>query len=130
MKLKRAKKIAEKVLPKIEKYYGFSKYWETTPYLEFEKSIYAKLMDEEDVDINDGEQNPKAEFDLIENVINIYYPEIKSEKDLIQTLIHEYQHYLQCPTWFGRYYKMGYRYDNHPYELQALEAEKDWKIFY
>tara|TARA_Y100000389_G_scaffold185427_1_gene204807 strand:+ start:332 stop:724 length:393 start_codon:yes stop_codon:yes gene_type:complete len=129
MKLKRAQKIAAKVLPKIEEFYGFSKYWNTTPYLEFEKSIYAKLMDEPNVEKNDGEQNPKAEFDLSENVISIYYPEIKNKKDLIQTLIHEYQHYLQCPAWFGRYYKMGYNYNDHPYEVQANNEEKNWKLF-
>jgi len=26
-----------------------------------------------------------------------------------------------------RYYKMGYTYDNHPYEVAALKAEKDWR---
>lgn len=129
MKLEKAIKITEEVMEKIENHYGLSKYWDTTPYIEFEKSIYAKLMDEPTVGKNDGEDIPKAEFDLTENTISIYYPQIKNKKDLIKTLVHEYQHYLQCPAWFGRYYKMGYHYGNHPYEVEATEAEKDWKLF-
>ena len=34
------------------------------------------------------------------------------------------KHYLQSPSWMKRYYDMGYEYNNHPYELEALEEEK------
>ena len=52
------------------------------------------------------------------NEISIYYPQMKSRKMVIQTLIHEYIHYLQSPSWFKRYYNMGYHYNDHPYELE------------
>ncbi len=26
-------------------------------------------------------------------------------------------------------YDKGYEYSNHPFELEALEAEKNWKIY-
>ena len=54
---------------------------------------------------------------------------MRSKKHIVQTLIHEYQHYLQSPRWFQRYYNMGYRYDNHPYEVSALNEEKNYKRF-
>lgn len=54
---------------------------------------------------------------------------MKSKKMVIQTLIHEYIHYLQSPTWFKRYYNMGYSYNDHPYELEAIRHEQDYKLF-
>ena len=63
------------------------------------------------------------------NEISVYWPQMKSRKMIIETLIHEYQHYLQSPSWFKRYYNMGYEYHNHPYELQATQKEQDYKLF-
>jgi hypothetical protein len=54
---------------------------------------------------------------------------MKSREHIIQTLVHEYQHYLQSPSWFKRYYDMGYHYGNHPYEVQAYGEEKNWELF-
>lgn len=54
---------------------------------------------------------------------------MKNKKMIIQTLIHEYIHYLQSPLWFKRYYNMGYNYNDHPYELKAISYEKDYKLF-
>ena len=51
---------------------------------------------------------------------------MKDEKHLAETIIHEYQHYLQSPSWYTRYYSMGYRYDNHPYEIAAFNEEKNY----
>jgi len=39
MKLKTIQKIVQEVYPKIEKYYGFSKFQECTPYIDYETSI-------------------------------------------------------------------------------------------
>ena len=64
--------------------------------------------------LSETECNPDAEFDRQENTIVIYWPKAKNKKWIIQSLIHEYQHYLQSPIWFKRYYKMGYEYDTHP----------------
>ena len=112
-------------IQKIELKYGYSKFAETTPYVEYEKSIYARLAGEDD-DGALGEECPDAEYDRIDNSIVIYYPQMTSRKQIIETLIHEYQHYLQSPSWFTRYYNMGFEYNNHPYEIAATKEELNW----
>jgi len=129
MTLKDIKNIVNEVYPKIEKYYGYSKFFpEVTPYIEYETSIYGRLSGEED-DGSMGEESPDAEFDRIDNSIVIYYPKMKSKKHIVETLVHEYQHYLQSPLWMKRYYTMGYNYNDHPYEVQAYNEEKNYKLF-
>ena len=120
--------IVEEVYPKIEKYYGYSKFTpECTPYIELHHNIYARYSGEEDAQ---GEEDKcHAEYDRIDNSIVIYYPQMKDREHIIQTLVHEYQHYLQSPSWMKRYYDMGYRYDTHPYEVAAYAEEKNYKIF-
>ena len=119
--------IVNEVYPKIEKHYGISKFQECTPYVELHKNIYEKYSGEEGAQ---GEEDKcHAEYDRIDNSIVIYYPQMKDRKHIIQTLVHEYQHYLQSPSWMKRYYDMGYRYDNHPYEVAAYAEEKNYKIF-
>lgn len=124
MKIDEIKEIVQQVFPKIELKYGYSKFAECTPYIEYEESIYANSLEEDDVELT--EQNPDAEYDYITNSIILYYPRLKNKKQVIQALIHEYQHYLQSPSWMTRYYKMGYDYNNHPYELAATTEEKNW----
>jgi len=128
MRLDEVKKVIEEVLPKVEAHYGHSKFFDTFPYLEFETSIYGRLADEED-DGETGEETPEAEFDRIDNSIVIYYPRMQNREHIIQTLVHEYQHYLQSPLWMKRYYTMGYDYSDHPYEVAAYAEESNWKIF-
>ena len=119
--------IVSQVYPKIEKFYGKSKFQECTPYIEIHKNIYSKYSG---IDNAEGEQDDcHAEYDNIDNSISIYYPNMKSKKHIIETLIHEYQHYLQSPSWMKRYYKMGYSYSDHPYEIQAMAEEINWKKF-
>ena len=129
MTLKDIKNIVNEVYPNIEKYYGYSKFFpEVTPYIEYETSIYGRLSGEED-DGSMGEESPDAEFDRIDNSIVIYYPKMKSKRHIVETLVHEYQHYLQSPLWMKRYYTMGYNYNDHPYEVQAYNEEKNYKLF-
>ena len=120
--------IVEEVYPKIEKYYGYSKFTpECTPYIELHHNIYARYSGEEDAQ---GEEDKcHAEYDRIDNSIVIYYTQMKDREHIIQTLVHEYQHYLQSPSWMKRYYNMGFRYDNHPYEVAAYAEESNYKIF-
>jgi len=118
--------IIDEVYPKIEKYYGYSKHHECTPYVELHHNIYARLTG---VECAEGECDPDAEFDRQENTIVIYWPKAQNKKWIIQTLIHEYHHYLQSPMWMKRYYNMGYEYDNHPYEVAATASESNWKKF-
>ena len=123
----KVKDIINEVFPKIEKHYGFSKFQKCTPWIEIHKNIYEKYSGEEGAQ---GEQDTcHAEYCSMLNEISVYWPQMKSRKMVIETLIHEYQHYLQSPTWFKRYYNMGYEYHNHPYELQATEKEQDYKLF-
>ena len=129
MTLKEIKQIVKEVYPKIEKYYGYSKFFpEVTPYIEYETSIYGRLSGEED-DGSMGEESPDAEFDRIDNSIVIYYPKMKSKRHIVETLVHEFQHSLQSPLWMKRYYTMGYDYNDHPYEVQAYNEEKNYKLF-
>jgi hypothetical protein len=111
--------LAEVYINKIQEHYGMSKHHATFPYIYVEDSPYS-----------DAEHKTlKGEFCHVENDITVYWKNIKTEEDLIRTLIHEYQHYLQSPAWFTRYYKQGYDYTNHPYEIQALKEEENWNKF-
>jgi len=112
--------LGEKFIQECIEIYGLSKFQRCSPYLEVEKNIYCRYSGDEDAE---GEQSPDAEYDRIANSIVVYFPKIKSLKHLAETIIHEFQHYLQSPSWMARYYKMGYTYDNHPYELAALKEE-------
>ena len=120
--------IINEVFPKIEKHYGFSKFQECTPYVELHRNIYEKYSGEEGA--SGDEDGCHAEYCSMMNEISIYYPNMKSRKMIIETLIHEYIHYLQSPTWFKRYYdQYGHDYTTHPYEIEATSFEKDYKLF-
>ena len=120
--------IVDEVFPKIEKHYGFSKFQECTPYVELHKNIYEKYSGEEGA--SGDEDGCHAEYCSMMNEISIYYPNMKSRKMIIETLIHEYIHYLQSPTWFKRYYdQYGHDYTTHPYEIEATSFENDYKLF-
>jgi hypothetical protein len=75
-----------------------SKFQTDSPWLVIEDSPYS---DCEDPDLI-------GEYCSMHNELIVYWKNIKSIEDLIKTLIHEYQHYLQSPSWMTRYYKMGY----------------------
>ena len=123
----KVQQIINEVFPKIEKHYGLSKFHDCTPYVETHYNIYQKYSGEDGAE---GEEDTcHAEYCSMLNEISVYWPQMKSRKHIIQTLVHEYQHYLQSPSWMKRYYNMGYRYDNHPYEIQAYNEEKNYKLF-
>lgn len=126
MKLRTVQRIVKQVLPKIEAHYGWSKFKDEPPYIIYDEDIYERLSGEKGMR---GEDNPDAEYCWDDNEIIIYYPNMKSRKHIVQTLIHEWQHYLQSQSWYTRYYDMGYNYNDHPYEVQALEEEKNYKMF-
>ena len=102
----------EKYITPIEEMYGISKHQICYPY------IY--------VSVDKTGDDIKGEFCYLLNEIVIYYKNIGSLEELIRTLIHEYKHYLQSPSWMTRYYKQGYTYDNHPYEVAARLEEENW----
>lgn len=111
--------LSEIYLEKISQCYGMSRYHATIPYIGIEDSPYS---DKDDAEI-------KGEYCNLHNEIVIYWKNIDDEESLIKTIIHEYQHYLQSPAWYTRYYNQGYGYNDHPYEVQATKEEDNWEKF-
>ena len=115
--------IANKVYPNIRAYYGLGK--KEYPPIEVHKNILARLSGEPDAQ---GEP-ADAEYDRETNKLFIYSDYNNSVEDVIRSIIHEYVHYLQSGSWMKRYYSMGYKYGNHPYEISAKKAEENWNMF-
>lgn len=126
MTKKEVKSIVNQVYPLIKTYYGKSQYNDHFPSIKYHHNIYARITGEEKMD---GEVSPAAEFERETNTIWIYYPEAIDKKWVIQTLIHEYTHYLQDGEEMKRLYDEGYEYDNHPFELEAIKEETNWEVF-
>ena len=110
---------AETIFDDVVKYYGYSKYQNTTPFIEIEDSPYSDADD----------PNLIGEYCNLSNSLTVYWKNIKSKEQLIRTIVHEYKHYLQSPSWMTRYYNMGYNYSDHPYEVEAYNEEENWKLF-
>lgn len=118
MHLKTTRRLAEKYLENCIDVYGHSKFHESTPYLEFQPYVHSVYTEDD---------NPHAEYIFDYNTIVLYYKNLKDAEDLARTIVHEYQHYLQSPSWMTRYYNMGYSYSDHPYEVAAYSEENNWK---
>jgi len=101
-------------------HYGYSKHHDSHPHIEIEDS-----------ECYDSEVDPSlmGEYCSVNNVLTLYWKNIHTIENLIRTVVHEYQHYLQSPSWMTRYYNMGYNYNNHPYEIAAYSEEDNWKTF-
>ncbi len=119
MHLRTTRRLSEKYLNNCEKVYGLSKFHDSAPYIEFQPYVHSVYTEDD---------NPIAEYIFDYNTIVIYYKNIHSAQDLAQTIVHEYQHYLQSPSWMTRYYNMGFCYSDHPYEIAAFNEEKNWKL--
>ena len=111
--------------PKIQKYYGKGSL--EIPKIELHKDIYARLSGDEEAE-GEHSSTTKAEYDDETNVIYIYYPNMKSEEDVLRSIIHEYTHYRQDHKLFKKY-KAMYGYDEDPTEIEAKRNEEDWKLF-
>jgi hypothetical protein len=112
-------RLSNDIFKQISRDYGHSKYHQTLPYLSIEDSPYS---DADDPDCF-------GEYDRDENELVVYWKNIHSREDLIRTIIHEYQHYLQSPIWYSRYWTMGYGYVDHPYEVSARKVEEMWETY-
>jgi len=109
-KLKEIKEIWEDV----KWHYGKSRYYPWVPTL---------------VVIHDTQATTFAEFCTEEREVITNVAGVESMKKIIQSIIHEYVHYLQHPGWYTRY-EQDYGYTKNPYEIEANEiAERDWKLF-
>ena len=127
-----AQQIINDVYPKIVNHYGEHKGYKI-PKVEIHNSIFDRLalipVSNEGIMKTQGVDYPSGEFCKETDKIFIYFPEIKDKVDLIKALLHEYKHYLQ-PRWGYEFYtEMGFKYDNHPYELEAISEEQNYKLF-
>ena len=120
MTRKEIQKITEKIYNQVIDYYGESNHQDDVPYVAIEDTPYSDSKVPKDL---------YGEYCSMMNEITLYWKNIPSLEVLIRTLVHEYQHYLQSPSWMTRYYKMGYGYNDHPYEVQAFNEEENWKMF-
>ena len=117
MKLSYSKKeledIGDKVIDWCIDEFGLSKHYEHYPYIE---------IDIDEVDL-------MGEFVGDNNEIIVYPNAMDNMDDFVSTVIHEYSHYLQRPSWYTRYINMGYEGVNNPYEMIAETiAINNWKL--
>lgn len=119
MKKEKVIRLSKEIFKNIALDYGLSKHQPTFPYLEIEDSPYS---DADDPDL-------LGEYKSWDNEMVVYWKNITSREMLVRTLIHEYQHYLQSPTWMTRYWSMGFDYRTHPYEIQAYKEEENWEKY-
>ena len=111
MKLSYSKKeledIGDKVIDWCIDEFGLSKHYEHYPYVE----------------IDMVEENLMGEFIGDNNEIIIYLNAMNNIDDFINTIIHEYIHYMQSPSWYTRYLNNltlnEVIKNKHPYEIQA-----------
>jgi hypothetical protein len=61
-----------------------------------------------------------------QNKITIHYNNCNKLKDIIQTVIHEYTHYLQPVKSSYNKLLQKYGYDDHPMEIEARDMEKNY----
>lgn len=72
--------------------------------------------------IKRGRSRRYGQYDVTNNMIQIHYNVCGDVKLLIQTIIHEYTHYLQNLKKYDVLYKQ-YGYDRHPQEVEARKNE-------
>ena len=117
--------IIDYAYPKIQKYYGKGSL--EIPKIELHRDIYARLSGDEEAE-GEHSRSTKAQYDEDTNVIYIYYPNMKTEEDIIRSIIHEYTHYRQDHKLFKQYRQL-YSYDENPIEIEAHKNEEDWQLF-
>jgi len=117
--------IINQVYSKIKEYYGKGSL--DYPKLELHRDIYARLSGDEEAE-GEHSTTSKAQYDDETNIIYIYYPNMKTEEDVIRSIIHEYTHYRQDHKLFKQYRDM-YSYNENPIEIEAHKNEEDWQLF-
>jgi hypothetical protein len=132
---KELEKFINSKLNKVAKHYGYSNFQPTLPYLEIITSD--EIWADDDMEFYGSTTKSKSEddeqlkgwYESMDNTLTIVIDNVKNRRDLVRTIIHEYQHYLQSPSWMTRYYNMGYQYSDHPYEVAAYAEENNYKMF-
>ena len=120
MKQEEIVKIVNKVYPLI------SKDNNSHAKVEYYHNIYERLSGEKGMT---GEVCADAEYDWSNNKIYLYTSRLHSAEDIVRALIHECVHSTQSKVIFDQYYKEGFTYDTHPYEVEARNAEEEWTIY-
>ena len=113
MRKKDVENISNSLLPLIARRYGLSKYDDRYPIIVVSK----------------GDRTSQGNYDHINCYINLFYSSLYSRRRVVQILLHEYKHYLQYQTWYTRYCRMGYNYEDHPYEIEANAFESEYVHF-
>ena len=113
--------IVDVVYPLISKDYS-----DVNPKVELHKNIYERLSGIKGMN---GTACAQAEYDWNTNKIYLYTSRMKCSEDIIRSLIHECVHSTQLESIFNELYKTGETYDTHPYEIQARNAEENWKDY-
>ena len=117
----------EEILKTVNKAYPLiSKDNNCTAKVEYYHNIYERLSGEKGMT---GEVCAHAEYDWSNNKIYLYTSRLHSAEDIIRALIHECVHSTQSKVIFDQYYKEGFTYNNHPYEVEARNAEEEWTIY-
>ena len=125
MEINEIQNIIDYAYPKIQSYYGKGSL--DIPKIELHRDIYARLSGDEEAE-GEHSKTSVAQYDDETNIIYIYYPNIKTEEDILRSLIHEYTHYKQDHKLFKQYRQM-YSYNENPIEIEAHKNEEDWDLF-
>ena len=125
MEINEIQNIIDYAYPKIQSYYGKGSL--DIPKIELHRDIYARLSGDEEAE-GEHSKTSIAQYDDETNIIYIYYPNIKTEEDVLRSLIHEYTHYRQDHKLFKKY-KQIYSYEDDPTEIEAHKNEEDWEMF-
>ena len=96
------------------------------PTVELHQDIYARVSGIPGA-TGEHSHSSEAEYDDVQNKIFVYYPNMKNERHVIESLLHEYTHAIQDPKKWVEYRKGGY--ENNPFEKEARRAERNWKKY-
>ena len=117
-------KLIKKVYPKIVKDLG----GEAKP-VEVYDNMWDRLGAVAVEDLKREQGNPNAQYNPDDDIIYIYSEMTNTPEQIIRSLLHEHTQTIQDQKEFKKLYDKGYEYSNHPFELEALEAEKNWKKY-
>ena len=110
MTKKRAERIGMRVIGWCLNEYGCSKhYGENAPLLETQYQ-------------SDTNKRTYGEFDRDQVMIYVFTRTNRTVSCLVNTVIHEFRHYLQSPTWIGRYMTKYGEGRKNPYEREASDT--------
>ena len=111
----------------VNQYYPLiSKDYNCDAKVEYHKNIYERLSGVKGMN---GTACAQAEYDWSSNKIYLYTSKLNSEEDILRSLIHECVHSTQNKQLFDCYYDEGETYDTHPYEIEARNAEENWRNY-